>query len=495
MVTRTKKAPAKAATKVAEKASKVPKRGAKQPKGISTDEAFDIIANMHSTVDDVEKKLQQESSTIDDMPFMSTGMLALDMLTGGIKPAWYTSMGMEQSSKTTSALNIMASAIRQGVPIISLRDCEGSTYSSLPYVHSITKSQGLTLKKDEIFGKKDENGDWLVRPTVRYSNDASLEGFFDYVHAILSDLPDKRKVRGQWWYRFDDNKKNQAKYGSASDSGMAKRHGSGIWIPAKDGKLQAVFLVDSYPAMLPTEQDQEEANNSLALQARAFSKHIPRVKGRLAKKMVAIIGINQLRAVPMAMFGPKENEPGGNALKLFSDVRIKHTSRALSAAPFKATADKDFNEQERSVEFEGGFDKYRYVSIAAVKNKLAMPGRKSFLRIWIEDGSGTARGLDPVFDTVYYLQQTGQLSGNRKKFTLNLNKLGAGKRPVTWEIMKKWVLGDKTMMSKISAALGYKPMSIRKFCFEQIASGVADTLFTKNKNSKTKDADGDSDDE
>ena len=196
----------------------------------------------------------------------------------------------------------------------------------------------------------------------------------------------------------------------------------------------------------------------------------------------------------MAMFGPKESEKGGKALQQFSDVRIKHTSRALSAAPFspKADKDKDFNETESSVEFKGK-DVYRYVVLKAIKNKLWTPQRQVMMRIWVEDGSGTARGLDPVFDTIYYLHQTGQLSGTRKKFKLTLEGLGEAKKPVTWEDIKRWVLGDKNAMRAISEGLGFKAMSLRAFCFKQISNGTGEELYLKHQNSKQKDVEEEDD--
>lgn len=452
---------------------------------ISRAPKLDILAMFAETIDDIEKRQGLETTSVEDISPMSTGMLTHDMLLGGgIRPSWYSSVGAEQSAKTTTALTIMGSAVKNEIGLIHFSDYEGSSSAAGPYVRSVLQSVGLKLSIHQVFGKKSADGKWEIKPKVRYRSSSALEDFFDYMHAVLSALPDKRKINGKWWLVFEDTKINKAKYSQFADSGMGKRYGAGIYVPAENGDLQAIFFVDSYPAMLPAEQDKEEANNSLALQARAFSKHIPRVKGRMARKMVAVIGVNQLRAVPMAMYGPKESEPGGNALKLYSDARIRHTSRSLSAAPFKAVADKQFNEIEKSATVEGGFDKYRYVSLKTTKNKLSNPNRESFMRIWIEDAEGTARGLDPVFDTIFYLKETGQLSGKRAAFKLDLHGLGGTKKPITWHTLKRWILGDKELMTNISKAYGYSPMSLRAFCFKQMVSGVADDLYTKTRNGK-----------
>jgi hypothetical protein len=178
-----------------------------------------------------------------------------------------------------------------------------------------------------------------------------------------------------------------------------------------------------------------------------------------------------------------------------SDVRLRQTSRALSAAPFSPTADKkkDYNETEASVEFEGK-DVYRYVHIKAIKNKLWTPNRTCLIRIWVEDGSGTARGIDPVFDTIAYLKDTGQLSGTRKAFKLDLEGLGKSTKPLTWHQLKQWVLGSKETMTKASTHAGYKPMNLRSFCFKQVASGVAERKYIEVANAKSK-AGGDDDGE
>jgi RecA/RadA recombinase len=458
-------------------------RGKKGAKGEVT---FDVAGLYSDTLDDVSRRQDFDSDLLEDVPPMSTGILALDLVEGGgIRPAWYTHFGPEQSCKTTGALHIMAAGINANIPIIGLADYEGSTKNSKPYVANILRTCGAKISIKEVFGKKDaQTGKWTVAPRVRYRAETIGEKFFDWLHDMLQKLPDKKFIAGKWWLVFDETKENKAKLDSHSDKTMSKKYGKGIWIPAPDGALQALILVDSYPAMNPTSNDKEDGDNSLALQARMFSKHLPRVKGRLASKMVAVIGINQLRAVPMAMYGPKEAEPGGQALRFNSDVRIQWTPLA-SNLPFNPKFDaEDRREHEPSVEVEGT-DRYRYVRFKAIKNKLWTPGRMGFVRLWEEDGSGEARGFDPFFDTVYYLRQTGQLTGkNRKNMYIDLKGLGAGKKVISWAQLKEWVLGDKAKMTEHSNRMGYKPMNLRSWCFRQLASGVGEELYVAKRNQK-----------
>lgn len=447
-------------------------------------------------MDEIEARQGGSSGLDDAMPEISSGMLAYDTVMGmGIRPAWYTTFGPEQSAKTTGALTIVAHAIRQGVPVINLSDYEGSTANARGYVSSIFQGSGLKLSMEEIFGRRGKDGKWITPPRVRYHAETVAERFFDRLHNVLKELPDKKKFGDKWYLIFPDDKKH-AYLKDRAVEGMAKKYGRGIYIEAEDGKLQAIFVVDSYPAMNPEANDEEDDNNSLALQARMFSKQFPRVKGRLAPKMVAVIGVNQLRQAPMVRYGPPDYEPGGQALRFNSDVRVRHTPRAISGVNIspKPKPDKEDSgtEREPSVEFEGGSDIYRYVQIKGDKNKLWTPKRKAWIRIWQEDGSGKARGLDPVFDVWQYLVTTGQASGkNKKVLKFNLAGLGEGRKTITWVELKLWILGKKDDKVAVSKKLGYPPMDLKKFCFKQMASGDGEAMYVAKQQQKSKASDED----
>jgi RecA/RadA recombinase len=484
----------------ADKAEKIEKK-AKGPK-------LDISALYGDVMDEIEKRQGVDVTGLDVAPPMSTGLLQIDMLLGGgIRSCMLTGAGNEQCAKTTLALTAMAAAIKEEIPIIGFVDYEGSTKNSKPYVQSILKGSGVDLTVDQVFGKRDKaTGKWAIRPRVRYRAETILEKFYEWMAQLLRDLPDKRYVAGNWWLVFDEkNKKHVAKVGQYADKEMARRYGSGLWVPAPNDKIQGIIFVDSYTAMNPAVKDEEDISNQLSVKASAFSKQLERIKGRMADKMVTVYGLNHLRSNPMAMFGPKEEEKGGNALKQFSDVRLRQTSRSLSGPkayfapkPGKKGGEATFNEIEKSVEFPGTKDEYRYVHVKAIKNKLWTPDRKTWIRIWVEDGNGVARGIDPVFDTMAYLKDTGQISGNRGALKLNLEGLGKAKTSLTWEECKLWVLGSKEDMIKISKKAGFAPMSLRKFCFKQMKSGVGEDLYVKRKaekDSSSKSDEGDSSDE
>lgn len=391
-----------------------------------------------------------------------------------------------------------------------------STGQSLDYVTSILESSKCAYTtKDQIFGKKSPDGrSWVVPPRVRYSASTKGSSFFDWFVKVLLRLPDKKMLNGEWYLVYEPTKENLSKYGQYSLKGFDKKYGKGIYIKAPDGALQGVVICDSWPAMNPDMKDEEVGSTGLGANARMFSEHLPRVKGYLASKKVALIGVNQLREKPMAIGDPRY-EPGGNALRFASDARLWFTQRALSAVPMwpsGVTKHKRLTGFEVEKSLVGGQDEYRYIHVFAKKNKLSAQGRDSFIRLWTKDGNGKAHGVDPVWDTLYYLYRTGQISGrgrNSIRMALYPSELknlykkevmiepNPASKTVTWDLLKQWVLGSKKTMREISTSLGYPSIDLRAFCFHQMQSGVAEALFVhhqKGSTTSTSDYDDDDDD-
>jgi hypothetical protein len=154
----------------------------------------------------------------------------------------------------------------------------------------------------EVFGEKDNKGQWVHPPVIRYRSEAVAEKFFDFLASIERKLPDKKLLGDQWYYVYEDTKPNRAIVKDKFDKSYFSKTGK-LRVPAPDGSLQAIVLVDSYPAMLPEKQDVDDPNNAIAMQARMFSDQLKRVKGRMRGKRIAVFGINQLRLKPMVMFG------------------------------------------------------------------------------------------------------------------------------------------------------------------------------------------------
>ena len=487
---------------VEEKPKRGSKKAAEPEKGVEI--AFNPYAHLDETLDNIEKHVGVSVSSLDKTEKrQSTGCLALDVvLGGGITAGWYTNFGQEQSCKTTAAVTMMAAALNSDVPILSYWDFEGS--ATPDYIENIMRNMGVKSDVKSIFGVRDEkSGSWIVPPRVRYQSEGVAEKFFDYLAQLQRKLPDKKKIGENWYYIY--NPKNTegkidkgvaAIVGDKYDKNYYRKTGM-YRIPAKDGTLQALILVDSYPAMLPEKQDVDDPGSAMAVQARMFSEQLKRVKGKMRGKRIAILGINQLRLRPAVMMGNPEYEPGGEALKLFSDVRLKFTSRALSAVSKhlgETVKGEGQIESERSATYSKGTDNYRYIHVRAHKNKLSRPYLEFFLRLWITDAKGNAQGFDPVFDVFQYLKFTGQLTGNRKKVMLKLEGNEA-KKPLGWVDFKAMILGKPAEIKATCEAIGMKPVRLREKCFAQIASGKGLDLYAEYslQGGKDKDDDDDSD--
>lgn len=448
---------------------------------------FNPLQGIDDQLDEIEKSYSLTgSSMLPGEKRQTTGLLGLDLvLGGGIVPGWYTTFGPEQSCKSTLTMWMMLACIDSGIPIKAIWDYEGSTQPD--YIDNQKKTFGIDIPIEQIFGVRNpKTQQWEIKPIVRMYNEIAGEKFFDYLAKLERALPDKRLMGDQWYYVYEGTKKNKTIVGSDYDEKYYRKTGM-YRIPAPDGKLQAILLLDSYSAMLPEKQDVDDPGSAIAVQARMFSEQLKRVKGRMRSKRIAVLGVNQLRKAPMVMFGSPDVEPNGEALRFFSDVRLKATPRSLSGVPINGFKGKGMIMEEDSIRGKGT-DKYRFVHVKAIKNKLSIPYQETWIRLWIEDANGEARGFDPVWDTFYYLYQTGQLKGDGKKMTLQLHKGPEFKKSLNWHGFKTLVLGSKKQQKEVCDAVGCsKSISIREFCKKQMESGRGLDLFMeakKNQGSK-----------
>lgn len=481
----------------------MPKKKSTELADVSQDEIVSIKGILDGMVDEglgkVRKNLGLSGSSFDpDEPRLHTGLLCLDVLIGGgiVSGGWYTLFGGEQSAKTTLAMTIKASLIKQKFEgRASYWDYEGS--GSPDYIANIMKSQGVKKSLSEIFGEHDpDTGEQLSEPIVEYVSTSEGEKFFEYYNRIARMLPDKVKIGKKYYYLFENSREAQKRFKGKYDVKYLTKHNK-IKVRAEDGTMQAIALLDSYPAMLSSREDSDGGDGSLGSQARMFSDQIKRIKGKMRQKRITVFGVNQVRLQPMAMGNP-EYEPGGQALKFFSDVRIRSSSRALSGAPggFKPIKGNAAMTEEKSVHYDGT-DQYRFINLRIVKNKLGgFQNGDCWVRIWVRDGEGQAQGLDPVFDTWNFLKMLGWVGGTRKnmKFAENVPLHGAKK--CGWQEFKVLVLGNKKEVKAMCDKIGVKGVDIRLWCKRQIENGkaqraMADILAGKGKKDSSDESDED----
>lgn len=372
---------------------------------------------------------------------------------------------------SSTMMNILSSVYGSNVPLIDMRDAEGST--SADYIETMARSSGVAREFDvkKAFGVSDpKTGKWVIPPRIRYTSDNSLEGTWKSISAILKRLPDKAYIDGDWWLLFDRTKENISKFKGQGNKKIGDQYNK-IAIKSLDGgSMQALFIVDSLPALVAEADDEDEGTNAMAISARGHAKHIPKVKGRLKRKHCTILVVNQIRLNPGAMMGNPEYEPGGQAPKFASDVRIKHTARSVPHG-------KGSTEEEDSVQFKSGVDTYRYIHLRAIKNKYGTPNVEAWHRLWLSDPIGKAHGFCPVWDTYQYLVATGQLEGTMGRgFTINLGKWTSPK--LKWLDFKMLILLEGKALKEECQRLGIdKNPKIRETCFKQIRSGEGLDLY------------------
>jgi hypothetical protein len=351
-------------------------------------------------------------------------------------------------------------------------------------------NHGKRLSVDNVFGVKGEDG-WVIQPRVRYYAPSVGEDFFNWLAKLEKTLPDLVQEDGKFYYIYPNTKVNQKALKGQYDKGFFKRENK-FRVPAPNGMPQAVVLVDSYPAMVPRQTDEkDEGDKSLGSQARMFAEGLKRVKGAMRSKRIVVLGINQLRDIPMAMYGPSEQEPCGKALKFFSDVRLKMTSVSIPHA-------KGYVEEEDDIYGEGD-DKYRYLKCRVHKNKLGGPQNTELsLRIRIESANGDATGFCRAWDAFNYLKMTGQIGGNRKKIKFLAGPFEG--KAVSWIEFKALIDGNPALIKEGCKVLGVKPTRLYEWCRKQVRSGkgyqlMIDTKKASSKKSKEVDISDEDDDE
>lgn len=243
---------------------------------------------------------------------LSTGVLAVDMyLDGGLIPGgWYTVAGPEQSAKSTLTMTLVAACVKQAFSGYgALFDYEGS--SDIDYIMNMFRNFGIkNADHAAIFGIQDpESGDYIKEGIFRYYDPDNGEKFFSYMSMMRRRLPDKIITeKGEPFLIFDNNKKNQKKLAGHYDPKFFREKNK-FKVPAEDTSMQSLTVVDSYPAMLPDQMDDDDPSGAMALQARMFSDGIKRFRGGMRRKMMTILGVNQLRERPAQQHGDPNYEP------------------------------------------------------------------------------------------------------------------------------------------------------------------------------------------
>lgn len=409
---------------------------------------------------------------------VSTGLLQSDLILGGglHSGRWYTIFGGEGSAKSTHISHLRVAAAEFNVPIVTDMDYEGS--SAPEYIEGIMEYYSTLKNITELYGMKDNKGNWIIPPKVQYYSPNVAEDFFNSAKQLMQRLPNKEYLEERWWYSWEDDKLGkQASKGKHSEV-MRKKYGR-LLIEAPDGLPQAVFFLDSYPAMYPEKMDDSETGTGMAAVARAMSENVPKILSKLRPKAVTIVGVNQLRLRPAVMFQSPEYEPGGEALKFASSCRIRQAARSVPHG-------KGPIETENSVLFDDASDTYRYIHMKTIKNKTFTPYLEAWQRLWVDDGNGGAHGFDPVYDCYQYLKLTGQASGSMNRLKIPM----ISEKAIKWAEFKSLVICKGAQLKQACEAVGLKTNPrIKDKCFKQLRDGTAHSMFFEARKSTAEEDD------
>lgn len=477
------------------KADKLAKTG-KKSKKVAAPKAVAFSPDYGDILDTVERRFKISNNLNDRFKWSFTsGSLVVDMMLGGgyVAGGMYTMAGGEQSAKSTTIMNFLARCVQMPEEkqprVIMYYDAEGSFDQG--YFGNMVGAK----KKSQIsllFGTRDNKGKWIgAPPRIRYYPEGRGEATLQAINSFLKKLPDMEQLDDRWWYVYENTKDNRAASKGEYDKGLFSKYNK-FYLPVETYAPQAVIVVDSWPSLIPERMDDEDSGSGLGAAARMFAENLPMVKGKCRRKNVILMGVNQLRDKPMAMGDPRY-EPGGNALKFLSDVRIWNTSRVIPKDLMGSSVSGQVHE-EPSVS-GSGVDHYRYVHLQPKKNKLSTPGIQGWMRVWVSDENGEGRGIDQAFDVFYFLRMTGQLTGNARKLVVEMDK-GHVKFKGTMLDIKRLVLSTGTDRDKAFKKLGMKKSTdLWKYCRRQIESGRAKELMVEHNKRKAAAKGDDEDDE
>ena len=440
-----------------------------------------ILADAYkTTLDGIEKRRGTGSrSDLIHYSRQSTGMLVPDLLFGGgLVPGMTSISGMEASAKSTLTYHLLSNSVASGVPLVVQWDAEGS--SDHNYMTSIWKQANLNY------------GDAKRLQKFRYEDDPIMETFFGYLSDLLKSMPEKVWIEEAktWGYAFPKGSSKEAKKLKALMDAASLKPDKSIkdennWIvPTEYKGIEALVVCDSWPSLLPKKMDEDEdPNNGMAAQARAFAENLKRVAGKFRSRGLAVQGVNQLREKPAVMYGSPTYEPCGNALRFFSINRNEIGARAVpQTGGFLRSKSKSDVNIEDSVYDPTKQDKYQFKFIRNTKNKTSQPFLSGWMRVWISDHLGRGRGFDPVFDCFEYLTQTGQVAGSKTKlFTINVGSTNI--KNIDWFTFKALILYEVYHSKELKPKLKRfkeKIPKLREACFKQLRNGESTTLLANN---------------
>jgi recombination protein RecA len=195
-----------------------------------------------------------------------------------------------------------------------------------------------------------------------------------------------------------------------------------------DASAVDLIVVDSVAALVPrAELAGEMGDSHMGLQARMMSQAMRKLAGKVSKKNVTVIFINQIRQKVGLVFGDPNVTTGGFGLKFAASVRLEIR---------KVAASKD------GVIKEGDTIVGHKINIKAQKNKVGAPFRETQITLFYDTG------FDTMSDILDHAVAIGVLSGGGAKYAF------PGGEKISREEVEKQISHVRDLINKHYAQLG-----------------------------------------
>jgi recombination protein RecA len=172
-----------------------------------------------------------------------------------------------------------------------------------------------------------------------------------------------------------------------------------------------IIVVDSVASLVPrAELEGEISDQQMALTARMMSKALRILAGSISKSKTIVIFINQVRdkVSTFPSYGPRTISTGGVALKFYSSIRLQVTKgkNITASGEDKAASDSVIG---------------NFITVSAVKNKVAPPFKQCELELLYEKGIDTVGDLLDIAVADEVITKTGNTLSYKE------TKLGVGR--------------------------------------------------------------------